>query len=391
MSSFLDLQNGFYNALSQGIGFPPGSPFQLIQPSTPLPEGTSDSDLWAYMNNIPPFSLTQNYIQSGGNKFFSDYQALMSALVPTVKVDFRGDIGPEAFADWIVYVRSLATFPTASQLPQVFFNWAVVFYPDIANVGSSDLSVIVLEPISRAQTILSFYTTVPPTPPAWTQGYATLRNQLANAPSKQFNVTDVQSSSDVSKSWTKGSNSGFFGLWGSSSSSSTQSETYASKGVSLSASFSRILTFVPSPGPWYDSGAMGLAFANKTGSPWNSKSSINWENTFGSKGNMQRFAGSTIVVSGMVITAVSTATFSKADQQTITQNHGAGLWPFYSSGGSSGSSTSASFSESGAMTTVITSPVNVPLVIGVNVIPVAEYLGHAVEGAKRFASLARAA
>ena len=114
MSSFLDLQNGFYNALSQGIGFPPGSPFQLIQPSTPLPDGTTDSDLWAYMNNIPPFSLTQNYIQSGGNKFFSDYQTLMSALVPTVKVDFRGDIGPEVFADWVVYVRSLTPFPTSS-------------------------------------------------------------------------------------------------------------------------------------------------------------------------------------------------------------------------------------------------------------------------------------
>lgn len=294
MSSFLDLQNGLYNALSQGLGFPPGSPFQLIQPSTPLPQGTPDADLWAYMNNIPPFSLTQDYIQSGGNKFFSDYQALMSALVPTVKVDFKGDIGQEAFNAWSVYVRTLSPFPTPSQLPQVFFNWAIVFFPDIANVGASDLSVIVLEPISRAQTILSFYTTVPPTPPTWTQGYQTLVNQLGTAPSAKFTVEDVQSNSNVSKSWTKGANAGFFGLWGSSSSSSTQSETYASKGVSLSASFTRLLTFVPSPGPWYDSGAMGLAFSHKSGSPWNPKSSINWESTFGPNGNMQRFAGSII-------------------------------------------------------------------------------------------------
>lgn len=27
---FVDLQNGFYNALSQGLGFPTGSPFQLL-------------------------------------------------------------------------------------------------------------------------------------------------------------------------------------------------------------------------------------------------------------------------------------------------------------------------------------------------------------------------
>lgn len=97
------------------------------------------------------------------------------------------------------------------------------------------------------------------------------------------------------------------------------------------------------------------------------------------------------VVSGMAIRATSKAVFSKVDQQTITQNSGAGLWPFYISGNSSGSSTSASFTESGSMVTEIISPINVPLVIGVNVIPAAEYLGHAVEGARRFASIARAA
>lgn len=49
MASFLDLQNGFYNALTQGLGLPPGSPFQLIQPSPPLVAGPNqDNALWNY-------------------------------------------------------------------------------------------------------------------------------------------------------------------------------------------------------------------------------------------------------------------------------------------------------------------------------------------------------
>ncbi len=96
--NFLDLQNGFYNVLLGGLGLQK-SPVQLVQPS-PLPAGTPNSTLWAFMNNIPPFSLTQNYISSGGNQIFSDYQALFSALQPSVNINFDGDIGPTVSAAW---------------------------------------------------------------------------------------------------------------------------------------------------------------------------------------------------------------------------------------------------------------------------------------------------
>ena len=64
--TFADLQNGLYNFVGQGIGIPPAGNLQLIQPSPPLPSGTKDSAVWAYMNEIPPFSLTQNFTPSGG-------------------------------------------------------------------------------------------------------------------------------------------------------------------------------------------------------------------------------------------------------------------------------------------------------------------------------------
>ena len=51
-TTFLDLQNGFYNAFTQGLGISPGTPLQLLQPSPPLVSATKDGEdplVWAYL------------------------------------------------------------------------------------------------------------------------------------------------------------------------------------------------------------------------------------------------------------------------------------------------------------------------------------------------------
>lgn len=97
------LQNGFYNQLMLGLGFQKGDPFQVVQPSPPIAGGKdADKLLWNYYNNIPPFSLTQNFIQSGGNQFFSDYTAMLSALTA----------GPNKFREKIGF-RSIAAYAVA--------------------------------------------------------------------------------------------------------------------------------------------------------------------------------------------------------------------------------------------------------------------------------------
>ena len=245
------------------------------------------------MNNIPPYSLTQNYISSAGNEFFSDYQALMSALVPSVTVDIQGDIGVAAYTAFLTYIQGLTPTPSVTQYPNIFLNWAFAHYPAVAVKGASDWSTMLLDPIGRAQMALMPYTSIGGSTakaPDWSLGYPQLTSQLSSSPNKAFSETDVQSNSSVSNSWTSGGNSGFFGLWGSSESTSSQSQTFASQAVSLSVSFAHVTTFTPAPGGWYDSGALGLAFSTQTGKPWNPASAITWQKTFGSNGNMQRFA-----------------------------------------------------------------------------------------------------
>ncbi|OQP56816.1 hypothetical protein A3860_09535 [Niastella vici] len=379
MSTFLDLQNGWYNGFLQGMGQSANS-FQIIQPAPPIASGTAaDSMFWAYYNNLPPFSLTQQFTPSGGNQFYNNYRALMSALVPSRTIDVQADIGAANYTKWQNYILGLATPPSMNQLPTLFRNWAMIFAPNVANIGSSDYAAILLDPIATAQNELTLiYTDINGLPKSfnWTLSYMDMVGQLIASPSRQFSFDSQTMNSNVSTSWTKGSNSGFFGLWGGSTTSSSISQQFAASHVTVTASFDNVLVFANTPGLWYYSSAMGLAFANKTGNPWSAQSSINWNNTFGSNGNMQLFAANLIIASGMTVKVTSDASYSTLDQQTITSSGSSGFWPFYSGSSGSSSTNTATFNEQGQMTITTTSLKGVPVVLGVNVLPVAQFVGH---------------
>ena len=384
MTDFLDLQNGWYNGFLQGMG-QSADHFQILQPAPPLvKDGNPNSTLWGYFNNIPPASLTQNYIASAGNQFYSDYRGLLSALDPTRVVNVKEDIGAANFAAWQAYVRSIASPPSMNQYPTLFRSWAMLNAPEVATIGASDYSAIILDPVASAQTVMTMsYTdeTGMAKPYDWSLGYDNLVAQLNAAPSRSFNFASAQMNSNVQKTWTQGGNSGFFGLWGGSSSSSSISQMFAASAVTVSASFDHVLTFVAAPGNWYNSSAMGLAYHNQSGNPWHSGSSINWNNTFGSSGNMPRFMANLIVASGMQVSVTSTATYSSSQQTEICNNSHGGFWPFYSSGGGSSSTSSVSFSQSGAMTVQTSSLPGIPIVLGGNVLSIGDFVGHSVAGA----------
>jgi hypothetical protein len=387
MASFLDLQNGFYNALSQGLGFPPGSPFQISQPSPPLLSGSNqDRFLWNYFNLIPTKTLTNQYVQSGGNQFFSDYSGLLSALTGAPNT-FVSDVGPACNAAWTAYANTLPLTVTLNMFPAIFQRWATLNgYITVANKGATDLAAMILDPVTAAQLAIMPYSGTSPTNlPNWDAGYVDLTNILSQAPSRSFNFDSSTMNSNVTNTWCNGSQSAFFGLWSNSSSSSSQSETFAASGVTLQASFAHVTPFTAVPGSWYSSSAMGDAFSHESGPPWVA-GPINWQTTFSPTGNMQRFAANIIIVSGMYIKVESVASFSQADQTAIHNNASGGMWPFYSSNSNSGTNTSASFNNNGNMTVIITSNPGIPIVIGVDVVPVSTYVGHAVEGAKLHAA-----
>jgi hypothetical protein len=388
--TFLNLQNGFYNALTQGLGISPDGGFQLAQPSPPLVPGkTQDQALWNYFNLIPPFTLTNNYVLSPGNQFFSNYSGLLSALHGAPNT-FQQDVGPECFKAWNIYANTLPLTVSLNQFPAIFQRWATLNgYISVANKGATDLAAMILDPITAAQlAIMPYSGTAPANLPNWDAGYDNLIQMLAVAPSTAFKYDSSTDSSDVRNTWCNGSESIFFGLWSNSSSSSSQSAIFASAAVSLTASFQHVMQFTAVPGSWYSSSAMGDAFSNKSDPPWNpGPQGITWKTTFDpTSGNMARFAGNIVVASGMYMQVESAASYSESDQSAITQASSAGMWPFYSSNSNSGTNTHATFNSKGNMTIIITSQPGVPIVLGVTVVPVAQFVGTAVEGAKLHAT-----
>ncbi len=388
--AFIDVQNGFYNALAQGLGLPTSN-FQLIQPSPPLlPD---DHLLWNYFNNIPPASLTQNYIASGGNQFFSNYKGLISALKSPLADRLVKDISQTVLDEFIDFVSLKDPVPSPRQYPALFRNWAILRHPGVATKGATDFAAMLLEPIAAASIALMGYegddTATPPIParqPDWDGGYKQLKAQLNLAPSRTFKFKRSSMNSNVSNTWTRGSHSGFFGLWGGSSSSSSQSLTFAQNEFSVEASFGHVLLFAPTPGIWYSSAAMGQAYSHKTGSPWDPTATINWNNTFDARnGNLTRFMTNLVVVDTMSITVKSLAKYTHDDQVVIQNNSGGGLWPFYVGGSSAGASTFTSFEDDGTMTIEIKSQPGVPIVIGGSVLPIEQYVGHSVAGMNLYA------
>ncbi|RKP43889.1 hypothetical protein [Trinickia fusca] len=380
--NFLDLQNGFYNALAQGLGYSNQDPFQVIQPSPPLASGAdADALLWAYLNNIPVASLTQNTVFSGGNQFLANYQGVMSALQAAPN-QFKSTIGQNCYNDYVAARKAKEVGPT----PAEFRDWAMLCDPcsAVATSGASALARAMLDPVFAAQNNVLPYKPAGTEPVDFMPGYQKMLTLLKAAPSRSFSVSANSWQSDVSRTWTQGSNSGFFGLWGGSSSESTLSQKFASSGVGLQASFENVLPFNATPGNWYSSAAFGMAFNNPNKKPWDPEAAINWETTFGKSGNLQRFATSLLIANKMAITVQSAATYNEQEQQEIRNNSGAGMWPFYSTSSSSGSSTSVAFNTSGNMVVQITSKPDVPVVIGCIVLSAAQYLGHEAEVSKYF-------
>lgn len=216
-----------------------------------------------------------------------------------------------------------------------------------------------LDPITAAKRRLVNWGHKPPT---WNIGYAELVRQLSNATSSSF-VFDNKSAPE----------SAFWGLWSNSPPASGGSSKFASGDVSATISFSKVLNFSPTPGDWYVSSALSLAYSSPNGLPWNPNSPISWQTTFGQKGAMQRFLSALLVVSGMHIQFQSSALFTEEEQALILRNAPTGLWPYYLDAGST--DMNIKFDEVGRLAATVTSKPGVPIIIAGNVLSAGQFLG----------------
>ena len=367
------LYKQWYNATLSGLRLSETS-FQLLQPNSPL--GATSDQLWAYYNMIPPASLVGNLELDGMNQFYSDYRAVVSKLLSQGGDQFRMDVG-DYYQPWITYVSGVSPVPSSDQLPNVFFSWAQIHAPSVATSGRNDLAAMSNDPIGLAQQAVGNQTGFMNGVPNFIKTIQDLRTAIAQGPSGSFTFDSGTESSDTSKSWAGGSVGGFYDFFeaaGEADWEQVQTKT-AEAHITAEVQYDHVITFGNTPGGWYSSGAMGVAYGTEDNTVWVPGDTPNWNSTFGPTGNMQRMIGSLIVVDGISITMHSDASYSSDQQEQIHAKAEVGFWPFFSAESSGGYESHVTFSEDGQMDIAASSPKGNPVVIGANVLLASDVFG----------------
>jgi hypothetical protein len=367
------LYKQWYNATVDGLRLDP-STFQLLQPNSPL--GATSDQMWAYYNMIPPVSLVANLDLDGMNQFYSDYRAVISVLRSQGGDQFRQDVG-DYYPAWLTYVTNLSPVPTSETLPAVFFSWAQIHAPSVATAGRNDLLAMSNDPIGLAQQAAGNQTGFINGVPNFIKTILDLRTAITQGPAGGFTFDSGTESSDTSKSWAKGEVAGFYDFFeagGDASWERIENKTSESR-ITVDVEYDHVITFGNTPGLWYSSGAMGIAYATDDNTVWVAGATPNWNSTFGPSGNMQRMIGSLVVVDGVSITMHSDASYSSDEQEKIHANAGAGFWPFFVSKASGGFESHVTFTDHGQMDVSATSPKGNPAVIGANVLQASAVFG----------------
>ena len=369
--SMTDLQNRWYNGVVGGLGLSPQG-FQLNAPATLLPP--IDDGLWATQNAIAPAWLTFPRGRCRGDEMLAEYAAVVGQLT-LPESTFAQDIGAQTFAKWSLYLAGLDPAPGPAELPAIFQQWAMLWAPDVATIGTEDLTSMALE--AAAQDALAPYLGPGAKPVDFARGYADLVAVLAASPGAGIQFDSSAVPGDVTKTWAAGVDAGVGGLWAGACASCRLSRAFAAGAVTVTATFERWTRSVCTPGPWYDSSALGIALRTAGAAPWPADANPTWEQVFGAGGSMRRLTTALVVVDGIQATVTCDAPVREADQAAIVAAAPAGIWPFYLPAGDAGVTSSVSFDARGALRVEVTAEPGHPVVLGQDVVSVEQFLGAA--------------
>lgn len=366
------LQNRWYNSLTTHLHLD-RSLFQIRQSLDPIIR--SNKELYMAQNVIPPSSLTFNSSIYQGELFFDEYAAIIEQFqYPEPK--FREDIGEEVYQKWLTYLKSLTPPPSDNKLPALFRQWSLIHAPSVMNVGVADLSQMVL--IKQALGSLQAYQGPNAKMIDFSGNYTQMIEVLNSSTGAGFVFESNSIDDNVENTWTRGEHNGVAGLWISSCSNSRLSRQFALSNISVDVKFKSYAVFTSVPGRWYNSALLNTAYVNQNTPPWPVNPNPTWEDVFGENGSMLRLITSLVVADGMNTTISSDTNFSEADQQTIRRNTSKGLWPFYTPSRNGIASNVVTFdNDKGMEIKIVTQPGN-PVLIGENVLGMAQYLGHAI-------------
>lgn len=361
--SFTVITNAWYNQLCKSLNLS-ADHFQLVQP---LAIPANDETLWACMNQVPPNTLKYNFWHYDQPAFFREYAAIVKQL-QFPDSSFEKDIGKTVYAKWNDYLQGLPQPPPENTLPAIWLQWATLNAPSAANIGRTDLACQVL--IKGAQAALAPYLQPDAQSPDFLLSFSDLVTALQASPSTSFTFDSGTCNPDVSNSWVPGNDPVFFGLYIGSKCERQLSKKFLESVIAVTVQFEHFAVIPVTPGAWYNSGLLHLAFASPSAPPW--KGNTNWNDFFGANGTLNYALGSVVAVDGISLTLTSDADFTSEEQAIITSQ--LGYWPMYGQQEKGIITTDVSF-DPGTMTIYYNVAPGNPVIIGNNVFAIGQYLG----------------
>ncbi|HEX6427104.1 MAG TPA: hypothetical protein VF008_05435 [Niastella sp.] len=363
--SVTGIMDAWYNQLCDSLNLS-NDHFQLLQPVA-IPD--NNESLWTYINCVPPKTLKYNHWYYNQPTFFSQYAAIVKQL-QFPESSFEKDIGKAVYTKWNSYLKGLPQPPPENTLPTLWFQWALMNAPSVANIGRTDLSCQVL--IKSGQAALAPYQGTNAKAPDFLPSLSDLTTTLQASPSADFLFDSKDSNPDVSKSWVPGIDPNFFGIWTGSWCGYRLNKKMALSAISVSVRFEHFSVVTITPGAWYNSGLLHLALASKSVPPWDTNTG--WDTYFGTDGTLNYAIGSVLAVDGLSLTLTSDADFTNEEQSVIKSQVEMGYWPIYCPQKSAVITNDISF-EPGKMTITCQSKPGNPILMGNNVFTISQYLG----------------
>lgn len=364
-NSFTAITNAWYNQLCKSLNLSVDH-FQLVQPVAIC---ASDEALWACKNQVAPNTLKYNYWYYDQPAFFSEYAAIVKQL-QFPDSSFEKDIGKTVYAKWNDYLKGLPQPPPESALPGIWFQWAMLNAPSVANIGRTDLGCQVL--IKGAQAALAPYLGSNAQLPEFSPSFTNLITTLQASPSTSFSFDSGTANPDVSNSWVPGNDPVFFGIYTGSWCGYLLNKKFAQSAIAVSTQIDHFAVVPVTPGAWYNSGLLHLALASQSVPPWEAGAS--WNTYFGAGGTLHYAIGAVVVLDGISLTLTSNAFFTSEEQSIIKSQAMPGYWPMYGPQLSGISTNDISF-DSGTMTINFRVTAGNPVIIGNNVFAIGQYLG----------------
>ncbi|MCA9033179.1 MAG: hypothetical protein KDA66_20335, partial [Planctomycetaceae bacterium] len=339
-----NLQKQWYNAVVAGLQLDPNL-FQLFQTGNPLLTDNSN-DLWQICDAVPPNSITHQFNPSQYNKFFEDYNGVITALAIPQLGSFEAALGPTYYQAWLTYKLTHAdkilnaADPMKAQAA-LYRGWAAVYLdPAKARTTLSQLEAIIADPMGRALDAIQLKGPNAGDQPSYNVTIQDVITKMASGATARVQLDSSSSSSDISHTWAKAEVGGIFGFFFGHGGGSYDhlSQKATSERVTVDATFTGVIPLPVAPGGWYNSGVFGNAFhsPNDPG-VWNPQANVNWDKTFGPNGNIQRLATTLRIASGYKARITSYASYSENERTTIMSDASMGFWPFFSASGSGGS------------------------------------------------------